>query len=617
MKIKIGFRRILIVWATATVAAVLIFAQSQNALFENQRQNDRIERVFAVGTQLVQLTYEVLFYGEARAIEQWRQQFSEVDAAVHDFEDGVDPALRGTLDALFRRFEQLRPVQERLTEIRALEADSPALPILRSQLFQDAIKLQASLRELEAWSDATLRAADARSKQRQYLIFGLFAGFIAIYGAFVSAVFRTVILKPLNSLGQTIQDLRDGRRGRAMVRADDEIGTVCSVFNALLDEQEDARKELQEMAERFRNVFQQAAVGMSIMAPDGTWLEVNQCLCDTLVVRRDEILMADGRAFTPEANHAEDAARIQAILAGKKNSDSWETRRILRDGRILDVRVTTALARDGAGRPLYFVTVTEDITERKRAADMLEEANRRLHEQAKALKRSNADLESYAWLASHDLREPLRMVTNYVAMIERRLGPNINDDMRDYIGFAIDGAKRMNDLIQSLLEYARVGQAETDVEQVALASAIAESVHFLTPAITESHATLTVADDLPTVAGVRGDLVRLFQNLIGNAIKYRAAGRDPLIAVSARRTSPEFWTVSVADNGIGIDPQYRERVFGIFQRLHARSEYEGTGIGLAVCKKIVERAGGDIWLDSTPGEGTTFHFTLPAPQRRR
>ncbi|MBF0335958.1 MAG: hypothetical protein HQL40_20360, partial [Alphaproteobacteria bacterium] len=157
--------------------------------------------------------------------------------------------------------------------------------------------------------------------------------------------------------------------------------------------------------------------------------------------------------------------------------------------------------------------------------------------------------------------EPLRMVTNYVAMIERRLGPDISDDMRDYIGFAIDGAKRMNALIQSLLEYARVGQTETDVEQVALASAIAECVHFLTPAITESHATVTVADDLPTVAGVRGDLVRLFQNLIGNALKYRAAGRDPLIAVSARRTSPEFWTVSVADNGIGIDPQYRERVF--------------------------------------------------------
>ncbi|MBF0335957.1 MAG: PAS domain S-box protein, partial [Alphaproteobacteria bacterium] len=374
MKIKTGFRRILIVWATATVAAVLIFARSQSALFENQRQNEHVERVFVEGTQLVQLTYEVLFYGEARAIEQWRQQFSEVDAAVHDFEDGVDPTLRGTLDALFRRFEQLRPVQERLTEIRALEPASPTLPILRSQLFQDAIKLQASLRELDAWSEATLRAADASSKQRQYLIFGLFAGFIAVYGAFVSGVFRTVILKPLTSLGQTIQDLRDGRRGRAMVRADDEIGTVCSVFNALLDEQEDARAELQAMAERFRNVFQQAAVGMSIMAPNGTWLEANQCLCDTLVVKRDEILMADWRAFTPTANHAEDAARIQAILAGKKNSDSWETRHTLRDGRILDVRVTMALARDGAGRPLYFVTVTEDVTERKRAADMLEEA---------------------------------------------------------------------------------------------------------------------------------------------------------------------------------------------------------------------------------------------------
>lgn len=612
MQIKTGFRRILIVWATVTAAAVLTFAHSQNRLFQGQLQNERIERIFEEGTQLVQLTYEVLFYGEARAIEQWRQQFIEVDAAVHDFDEGVDPTLRGTLDALFRRFEQLRPVQERLTEIRALEPESPAVPILRSQLFQDAIKLQASLRELDTWSDATLSESDETFKRQQYLIFALFAGFIAVYGAIVSGLFHAAILKPLNSLGQTIQDLREGRRGRAMVRADDEIGTVCAVLNALLDEQEGAREELQEMAERFRNVFQQAAVGMSLISPKGAWLEVNQCLCDTLGVAREELLKSDYAAFTPPENNAQDVVRVRRILAGEKTSDSWETRHLLRNGGTLDVRITTALARSAAGEPLYFVTVTEDITERKRAANLLEEANRQLHEQAKVLKRTNADLESYAWLASHDLREPLRMVTNYVALIEKRLGPDIGDDMRDYIHFAIDGAKRMNALIQSLLEYARVGQTETDIERVALSAAIAESVHFLTPAITESGATVTVADDLPTVDGVRGDLVRLFQNLIGNAIKYRALDRNPVIAVSAHRSSPKFWTISVADNGIGIDPEYRERVFGIFQRLHARSAYEGTGIGLALCKKIVERAGGEIWLDSALGQGTTFHFTLPA-----
>jgi PAS domain S-box-containing protein len=613
MKIKTGFRIVLMVWAAVTVVAVLAFAYSQRALFEDSQRSQRIERVVDEGTQLVQLTYEVLFYGESRAAEQWRRQFLEVDAAVEDVRSISDPALRGMLDALFHRFFELRPMKERLTDIRLQQPDAAAVSILSSQLFQDSIKLQASLRELKAFSDTELKKAYQTSKERQLLVFGLFAGFIVVYGVVALAFFRVVVLRPLEDLGQTIHDLRDGRPTRAHIRDDDEIGAVCLVFNALLDEQESARRDLQAMGERFRNVFEQAAVGMSIISPKGTWMEANQCLCDILGVPRERLIGSSYESFTPAENAVTDKARVKAILGGERIHDSWETRHVRDSGEMLDARITTTLARGGDGQPLYFVTVTEDITERKHAELTIRRINRQLEEHAKVLKRANADLESYAWVASHDLREPLRMVSTYVAMIEKKLGHTLDGDLRDYLQFAVGGAKRMDLLIRNLLEYARIGQDDV-VAEVDLSKVMAHSLRVLAQAIREEGAEITLPEQLPRVWGVEEDLKRLFDHLITNALKYRDPNRSPRIAISMIPDGPDWWTVSIADNGIGIDADYHERIFRIFQRLHTQPQYEGTGIGLAICKKIVERAGGRIWLDSIPGQGSTFHFSLPASQ---
>lgn len=224
------------------------------------------------------------------------------------------------------------------------------------------------------------------------------------------------------------------------------------------------------------------------------------------------------------------------------------------------------------------------------------------------LQRSNTDLQQFAYVASHDLFEPLRMVTSYLQLLEHKHKAKLDPQALEFIGFAIDGAKRMEGLIQDLLEYSRVeirGRAfePTDCEQV-LAGALAN----LKVALEESGAEV-VHDPLPTVRGDRVQLIQLFQNLIGNAIKFR--GRQPIrVEVRVQRKGDD-WLFVVRDNGIGIDPKDFGRIFVIFQRLHTRQEYPGTGMGLAICKKIVERHGGRIWVESIPGEGSSFYFTLP------
>ena len=225
--------------------------------------------------------------------------------------------------------------------------------------------------------------------------------------------------------------------------------------------------------------------------------------------------------------------------------------------------------------------------------------------------RTNAELEQFAYVASHDMRQPLRMVTSYLSLIEKRLPPEtLTKDIKDYLDFAVGGAKRMDGLILGLLEYARTGKTKVSVP-VPLGEAIDDAKINLTVAIREADAEIVVADDLPTISGDPTELTRLFQNLIGNAVKYHAPDRSPVIGIGCRRKGRE-WLVSIKDNGIGIAPADRERAFAIFQRLVAKDAYEGSGIGLAVCKKIVEHHGGRIWIESEVGVGSTFIVALPA-----
>lgn len=254
-------------------------------------------------------------------------------------------------------------------------------------------------------------------------------------------------------------------------------------------------------------------------------------------------------------------------------------------------------------------TLREKLAQIHRLAEALEAANERNRELTRELRMRNEDLERFAYVASHDLKEPLRMVSNYLGLIEQRYAEALPDDAREFMAFAVEGAQRMDALLNGLLAYARVESEGREPQPVPLEGVLEDVVANLRVSIDETDATVTWSE-LPTVEGDPAQLSQLLQNLVSNALKFHG-DEPPRVHVDA---TPEdgSWRVSVHDEGIGIAPVHQERIFEIFQRLHHRDEVDGHGVGLPVCKRIVERHGGTIHLESTPGEGSTFSFTLPS-----
>ena len=242
-----------------------------------------------------------------------------------------------------------------------------------------------------------------------------------------------------------------------------------------------------------------------------------------------------------------------------------------------------------------------DITEHKNNEEKLKKLNEKL-------KRSNAELEQYASVASHDLREPLRMIKSFLELLEDKYADQLNEEAKSYINYAVDGAKHLDSMIIDLLDYARVGRKEIKYYEVDCEEVLKKTLLNLKSSIDENNAVITY-EGLPVITGNKNQLVELFQNLIGNSIKYRDV-ENPNIHISAQKKEGKF-LFSVKDNGIGISKKDLERIFVIFQRLHTWDEYEGTGIGLAIAQKIVIQHGGKIWAESKPGQGTVFYFTIP------
>jgi signal transduction histidine kinase len=267
---------------------------------------------------------------------------------------------------------------------------------------------------------------------------------------------------------------------------------------------------------------------------------------------------------------------------------------------------TDYVLKDGLARlPEVIRRALREKDERTLRHEMEDDLARKVDE----LARSNADLEQFAYVASHDLQEPLRMVTAYTQLLAERYRGKLDENADKFIGYASEGALRMQVLIQDLLAFSRVGRNGIDRGSVDCNDIMKEVLQTLAPAIQESTAVVTHAE-LPNVWADRTEVKQLFQNLIGNAIKFRGEP-SPAVSVQAEKSGQQ-WQFSVSDNGIGVAPEYVETIFVVFQRLHARTEYSGNGIGLAICKKIVERNGGKIWVESQPGLGCTFKFTLPS-----
>ena len=393
----------------------------------------------------------------------------------------------------------------------------------------------------------------------------------------------------------------------------DEEGNASAVLEISSDITERKRAEaaLAESEAKLRITFATMADGMVIAALDETVTDCNEAILRLTQRSREEII---GKPFEdllpPEFRSLIPDARkflVGAVLArtapsrGKKETVRTDSQLLRKNGERVDIEANISTIEDASGQPAEFLIVARDVTERKQMEFQLDSS-------LADLQRSNAELEQFAYVTSHDLQEPLRMITSYIQIIEEDYKGKLDADADQYIAFAVEGAKRMHTLVNDLLAYSRVGTRGEPFMPISLNSVLSAATANLDVAIEESHAVVT-HDRLPTVLGDESQLIQLFQNLLGNAIKFRSDA-PPMIHVGVEQTK-DGWEFSVHDNGIGIDMKYAERIFAVFQRLHAREEYPGTGIGLAVVKKIVERHGGRIWVESEPANGSMFYFTLP------
>jgi PAS domain S-box-containing protein len=392
-----------------------------------------------------------------------------------------------------------------------------------------------------------------------------------------------------------------------MTLPDGQYGVVCYYFDSTrLRDAEAAARESDERMQQALRVSHSFTFEWQL-ATDRV-LRSESC-ATILNLAGDDARNDTGQQFFLRV-HPDDRTRFVQMLRGLTPAASTYTteyRVVRHDGSIVVLEEMAQAAFDDAGNLERLVGVTSDITARKQAE---EELRRAIEE----LKRSNKELEAFAYVASHDLQEPLRMVSSFMTLLQERYEPQLDARAREYIGFAVEGAQRMSSLIKDLLAYSRVERMGTPIQPTEANRALARALANLRGGIEEAGAAIT-QDNLPTVNADPTQLSQLFQNLIGNAVKFRYPDRPCQVHVAVRNEAGR-WVFSVRDNGIGIDPRHYERIFMIFQRLHTRNKYPGTGIGLAICKKIVERHGGRIWVESKVGEGATFCFTLPGDAAR-
>jgi len=360
------------------------------------------------------------------------------------------------------------------------------------------------------------------------------------------------------------------------------------------------RLEIEHLRRRERELsdfLENATIGLHWIGPEGTILWANKAELELLGYSAREYIGQHISKFHADQSVIDDILRR---LTEDQAIQNYVASIRCKDGSIKRVAISSNVYRED-GQFIHTRCFTHDITAEWEA----EEKARKVTE---ALYRSNRELEHFAHVISHDLKEPLRMINVYVQLLEKHYGGKLDSKAEGFMGYVVDGAQRMQNLIEDLLKISQVGTHSPDLRQVDLGKVLEAATLNLQVLIAETRAKITY-QALPTVKAESTELIQVFQNLIANAIKFRDR-QPPSIHISADKCGGE-WLVQVSDNGIGIKPEFQEKIFVIFQRLHSKEEYPGTGVGLAICKKIVERHGGRIWVDSTLGKGATFHFTLP------
>jgi PAS domain S-box-containing protein len=427
-----------------------------------------------------------------------------------------------------------------------------------------------------------------------------FAGLLSVLGLVAAA---------LVAQRQRVESELRAARGDLEERVRERTSSLTRAVEALeheVGERRRAERELRESELRWRALLEGAPDAMVIVDPRGTIVQATARTETMFGFRRDELIGQPVEILVPDPRSvfsADPHARPSAV--------GLELHAVRRDGTEFPVEIS--LSPVPAGQELLVMAAIRDITERKDAEQKIRRMNleleHRVSERTAELERSHEALRQFYYAVGHDLQEPLRTVGSYAEMLAQRAGGRLDADADKLLGFIVDGASWMRQLLQGLLTYARVESRPRTLMLVPMDAALDHAVENLAAAISTSTARMT-RGPLPTVPADEVQMVQLFQNLVGNAIKFRHPGAPLEVHVEARERDSE-WVFSIRDNGIGIDPRQADRIFGIFQRLHRREEYPGTGVGLAICRKIVERHGGRMWVESEPGLGSTFYFTVP------
>lgn len=381
-------------------------------------------------------------------------------------------------------------------------------------------------------------------------------------------------------------------------------GLAC--YSRNITRQKTLQDSLSQSEERFRASFQFSAVGMAIVSLDGKFLTVNESLCHISGYTEEELKKLSFQDITHPDDLETDIKSMRELLVGRKEAYQVEKRYIHKSKHVIWIQLSVSLVRHKYGEPLHFVSQIQDITQRKRDELHLIALNLNLNQRADQLAATNAELEQFAYIASHDLQEPLRMITGFLTQLDKKYKDQLDDKAKQYINFAVDGAIRMRAIILDLLEYSKIGRKEYNLDWVNMNELVQEAAQ---KNIWSEEGVQIEWKDLPVIYGAKLPLYQVMQNLISNAVKYRKKEEEPRVAITAL-DNHQYWQFSVADNGIGIEPQFFEKIFVLFQRLHHKEEYSGTGIGLAICKKIIENHNGRIWVESEYGKGSTFHFII-------
>lgn len=382
----------------------------------------------------------------------------------------------------------------------------------------------------------------------------------------------------------------------AMVFTGGSLMSALVAFSALLLLRERRQAGLlRESEQSFRLAMEYSPIGMALVSPDGKWLRVNEALCEIVGYNAEELLHTNFQTITHPDDLASDLDYVHKVIAGELKSYAMEKRYFHKDGHLIPILLSVSLIRNTDGTPKYFISMIQDISERERFVEQLQKAN--------------AELEQFAYVASHDLQEPLRMVTSFVGLLGQTYGDKLDEQGKEFVSIAVEASKRMQTLISDLLQYARLGKDSKLSVRIDCNAEMKHVLMNLDAAIKGASAVVEVRE-LPEIIGNPVEFLRLMQNLIGNAIKFCREGVTPHIRVNAAREG-DHWLFTVQDNGIGMKAEYYERIFQPFKRLHNQQEYQGSGIGLAVCRKIVENFGGKINVESVVGEGSTMRFTVP------